>query len=131
MNTRATLTEIYDSMIIDAKYKPSFLDMRKQLDKDIRDAISSIIIELTDCIKPYVITDKQAIDIYVNYEFEWECIELICRDLIQYFKLEHYINGLIEKWINTTLELEEYESSENLTKVKKLITNRTILKNQI
>lgn len=131
MNTRATLTEIYDLMIKDAKHKPSFLDMRKLIDKDLRDTISSIIVELTACVKPYVITDKCAVDIYVNFEFEWDCIEAVCADLMVYFKLNHYMNTLMEKWIDLGIELEEYEFVENINKVKKLIGKKLILKNTI
>lgn len=131
MTNRPSIGEVYDMMIRDSTTKPSFLNMRKQIDKDLRDNISSIITEATAAVKPYVLNNKQIDDIYVNVQFEWEIIETICRDIIVYFKAEKYIDDLFIKWIQLASELEEYEIAENLNKVKGIIDKKRCLKNNI
>ncbi len=131
MTNRPSIGEVYDMMIRDSTTKPSFLNMRKQIDKDLRDNISSIITEATAAVKPYVLNNKQIDDIYVNVQFEWEIIETICRDIIVYFKAEKYIDDLFIKWIQLASELEEYEIAENLNKVKVIIDKKRCLKNNI
>jgi hypothetical protein len=131
MTNRPSIGEVYDMMVRDSTTKPSFLNMRKQIDKELRDNISSIITEATAAVKPYVLNNKQIDDIYVNVQFEWEIIETICRDIIVYFKAEKYIDDLFIKWIQLASELEEYEIAENLNKVKGIIDKKRCLKNNI
>jgi hypothetical protein len=131
MTNRSSIGEVYDTMIRDSTTKPPFLNMRKQMDKDLRDNISSIIIEATAAVKPYVLNDKQITDIYINVQFEWEIIETVCRDIIVYFKAEKYIDDLFIKWIELASDLEEYEIAENLNKIKAIIDKKRCLKNNI
>jgi hypothetical protein len=126
---KKNVTEIYDQMIIDAKQKPDFLNMRNQLHKDMRGGITSLIIEMTALIKPYVLKTNCLNDIWLNYEFEWDTIEVVCRDIIIYFKIEDYLVNLLDKWLELTIDLEEYEVAENLNNFKRILETKRKVKN--
>lgn len=126
---KKNVTEIYDQMIIDSKQKPDFLDMRKQVHKDMRMGITSLIIEMTALIKPYVLKSSCINDVWLNYEFEWDTIEVICRDIIIYFKIEDYLVNLLDKWLELTIDLEEYEVAENLNNFKRILETKRKVKN--
>lgn len=131
MTNRPSIAEVFDLMVKDAKEKPPFLNMRKHLDKEMRDNISGMIMEATAAVKPYILNDKQIGEIYVNFEFEWQIIDTICKDIIIYFKIEKYIDDLFKKWIKAASEIEEYEIANNIKKVKILIDQKRCLKNNI
>ncbi len=122
--TKKNVTQIYDQMIIDSKQKPDFLNMRNQIHKDMRMGITSLIIEMTALIKPYVLKWSCINDVWMNYEFEWDTIEVVCRDIIIYFKIEDYLVNLLDKWLELTIDLEEYEVAENLNNFKRILESK-------
>ena len=122
---KVKVSEVYNLMIKDATRKPAFLNIKKQEDKIIRESISSIIVELTALIKPYVLAEKAILDITIAFEFEWEIIEQMTGNLMLYFSILDYFNNLFKKWIELAAAEEEYETAENLRKMKQIIYART------
>ena len=122
---KVKVSEVYNLMIKDATRKPAFLNIKKQEDKIIRESISSIIVELTALIKPYVLAEKAILDITIAFEFEWEIIEQMTGNLMLYFSILDYFNNLFKKWIELAAAEEEYETAENLRKMKQIIDART------
>ena len=70
----------------------------------------------TDCIKDSVISNRKATWTVKKLEVEFDSLQeiLIAAD---YFLVWDWIGTTVQKWLNSAIELEEFEAATNLQKV--------------
>lgn len=114
-------------MMKDATKKPQFLSAKDLSHRAIHNCLSSAIIELTAIAKPIILSSKQLLDIWFNFEFSFDVINTECKNLLIFWKIEFYMEELIDKWLNYAVEEEEYEIAENINTIKNLYSKKRIL----
>jgi hypothetical protein len=120
-------TKLFDIMSKDATTRPKFLDSKNLEHRAIHNCLASAIIELTPITKPIILNMKQLMDIWFNFEFCFDVINTECKDLLIFWKIEDYMEGLIDKWLTIAVEEEEYEIAENINTIKNLYGKKKIL----
>jgi len=126
---KKTVTEIFDIIMKDSQKKPEFLNMHKADHKQVRQALTSCIVELSTLIKPFIIKNNGINDIYNTFDGEWEWVETSITDIVIYFKCEEYIGDLIDKWLDISIDMEEYEVAENINNFKIILESKRKVKN--
>ena len=87
------------------------------LSTESHDIIWSILnIIYTDCIKSQIISDRKANWTLNKLEKEFDSLQMIVA-APDYFLVWDWIGRTVLKWLNSAIELEEFEAASNLQKV--------------
>lgn len=114
-----TNEKLYCLVIKDAKTIPDFINPKSTQHKQAYDIINQLLIHISELVVPYFKTDKAIVDFYFKFldvelglaGLESNSLYLLCID---------HIDRLIKKYINISLEYEDFESHQNLKKLESL-----------
>ena len=101
--------------IAETIYLPKWI-LANTSDKSHEIIWSILNIIYTDCIKSSVISNRKATWTVKKLEVEFDSLQ----DLVKpadYFLIWEWIGTTVQKWLNSAIELEEFETASNLQKV--------------
>jgi len=117
MNTRTTLTEIFDKIISDSKRIPAFINTTSEDHHRAFLIVSDLLTELANIVLPRIMTDKEIFKFLIGFEETASSFEMV-ESMPLYLSCTSYINKRIEKYIDISKSLDEWETVSNLTKFK-------------
>jgi len=115
MKDNSTLTDLYRVIIKDSTKVPSFLNKKDPIHLDVYAIIGELTRELSELVKSIVMSDRKVFEFCVGFEAIAQQFDEI-KSFTLYLTVIDYINGLIKKYWEISIENEDYEVSENFKK---------------
>ena len=117
MNTRTTLTEIFDKIINDSKRIPAFINTTSEDHHRAFLILSDLLTELANIVLPRIMTDKEIFKFLIVFEEIASSFEMV-ESMPLYLSCTSYINKRIDYYISMAETLDEWETVSNLTTFK-------------